>query len=178
MKEEEFVLKIIRQHWIKDDGIFDCEDVCSHGEVFVKIANEILSDEHSGSWSLSTAGLYLLRSLNQDCDFNQFSNQLIPCCGDFMIPDENGDNYVTILGCPKGIDFKITHREGFVHLETINSSKIQMPFNLYKNSIIKFVNLVEEFYGNLDNKKVEDEMYRKCFKQFWAEWYELKNKWI
>ena len=32
-----FELKILSQHWIKNDGIYDKTDICSHGNLFLKI---------------------------------------------------------------------------------------------------------------------------------------------
>ncbi len=174
----DFELKIIRQHWIRDDGQDDKEDLCSHGEIFIRIGDEQLSNKESGSWTLSAAGLYLLRSLKQDCEFEEFLNPLVPCCGHFMIPDENGENYVVIMGCPNGIDWKIKHTDNVVTFESPKGAKGTLLFEEYKQLVIDFTNEIEEFYGNPQDKILPDEeFYKKGFNQFWSEWVELKNKW-
>ncbi|WP_336127316.1 hypothetical protein [Mesoflavibacter sp. CH_XMU1422-2] len=178
MKNKDFEIKILRQHWIKDNGEDDKEDLCSHGKIYIRIGSEELCNKDSGSWTLSATGLYLLRSLEQDCGLDQFSNQLVPCCGNFMIPDEDGENYVVITGCPNGIDWKIKHSNGNVIFESVKGSKGQMIFDDYKNLVIDFTDKVEKFYGSPDNKILPDEEFDKNgFKHFWAEWKELKEKW-
>jgi hypothetical protein len=178
MNNTDFQIEILRQHWIEDNGEYDKEDLCSHGEVYIRIGTEELSNKDSGSWALSTTGLYLLRSLEQNCEIDQFSNQLVPCCGHFMIPDENGENYVVITGCPNGIDWKITHFNGTVIFESKQGNKGQVSFEEYKKIVLKFTNDIENFYGNPNDKIIPDDDFdRNGFKQFWSEWRELKTKW-
>lgn len=178
MNQIGFEIKIIRQHWIHDDGKADKEDLCSHGEIYIRIGAEVLSTEESGSWTLSATGLYLLRSLTQDCEFDQFSNQLVPCCGHFLIPNERGENYVVISGCPRGIDWRIKHKDEEVIFESKKGTKGKMSFEEYRKRIIDLTNEIEIFYGNPKDKIVpEDEFDKNGFNQFWAEWKELKNKW-
>lgn len=57
MNQTDFDIKILRQHWIKDDGNDDKYDLCSHGEIYIRIGNEILSNQETGSWTLSATGL-------------------------------------------------------------------------------------------------------------------------
>lgn len=179
MNLDDFEIKIIRQHWIKDNGLDDRHDLCSHGEVFIRIGQEIISNEDSGSWALSAAGLYLLRSLEQDCEFDQFSNQLVPCCGHFIIPNDNGENFVTIIGCPNGVDWKIKHVDKWVTFESIKGNTGQLSFEAYKRMIIHFTNEIETFYGDPKLKVIpEEEFDRLGFEQFWSEWVSLKRKWI
>ena len=85
-----FELKIIRHHWVKDDGINDRDDLCSHGVLFVRIGTEILSDENTGSWCTTAAGLHLMRTLYSDYSPGDYTGQLIPCCGHFMTLSEDG----------------------------------------------------------------------------------------
>lgn len=172
-----FDIKILRLHWINDDGKYDEDDICLHGEVYVKIGDETLSNKEAGSWSLSVTGLYLLRSLSQDCSFYELGNQLVPCCGHFMIPDDNGENYVTIMGCPSGIDWKITHKDSIVEFESEKGSKGQLSFLEYKLIVKNFINEIEDFYGKPEDKNVpDDEFDKNGFDQFWNEWRELKKQ--
>lgn len=179
MDQNNFVVKILRQHWIRDDGEYDENDLCSHGEVYVKLATEELSTKETGSLTLSVAALYLLRSLEQDCQLYEFSNQLIPCCGFSIYPNTQKKNHVEILGCPNGVDWKITHQDGMVFFESERGSNAELSFIEYKNIVLKFVNEVERFYGNPKNKSIPEEPETKeGFIQFWAEWNELKEKYI
>lgn len=177
MKQTDFELRILRQHWILDDGTDDKNDLCSHGEVYIRIASEELSNKKSGSWSLSTAGLFLLRSLYQDCQTEEFSNQLVPCCGHAIFPDTNNKNSVIIPGCGSGLDWKISHHNSMVAFESENGSKAQLSLDEYKKMVLEFTNVIEEFYGNPEDKIVpEDELDKDGFNQFWAEWKKLKSQ--
>lgn len=178
MGSTSFEIRILRQHWIKDDGNDDRCDLCSHGEVFVKLGPEELCTQVSGSWTLSATGLYLLRSLEQDCQFYEFSHQLLPCCGHLFYPDEERKNFVSIIGCPTGIDWKITHHGQKVRFEAIRGTKAELPFDQYRKMVLAFTSQIEEFYGDPRCKEVPDDEFDKDgFNQFWAEWHDLRNKW-
>lgn len=175
--KKEFEIKILKQHWINDDGIYDKADLCSHGELFIKIGTEILADSNSGSWSLSATGLYLLRTLKMDYNIEDFGNFLVPCCGHFLIPDDE-KNYVTISGCNSGVDWNIKHINGNVHFTSLKGTEGILTFDQYKNMILDFTDKIELFYGNPNEKEVpNDEFDQNGFKQFWAEWKELKSEW-
>jgi len=169
-----FELKIIRQHWIDDNGLDDKSDRCSHGTVFIRIGNEILSTEDSGSWTLSVAGLLLMRTLKSDYAIGDYACQLIPCCGHFMYHNETG-NKVEIIGCPIGIDWHVTHKDSTVILSSEKGIDTEVEINVYRKQILEFVNAVENFYGYTKDKILpDDENERDAFMLFWKEWYELK----
>lgn len=150
--------------------------MCSHGLVYARIGTEVISNEKSGSWTTTSSALYLMRTLEQDCEPGQFSNQLLPCCGHELIPNEEGQNHVVIVGCPVGVDWSIKHLEGEVLLTSEKGTKGKLPFCVYRDMIIDYANRVEAFYGDL-GKKVIDDYDQDGFRQFWAEWKELKKKW-
>jgi hypothetical protein len=178
MGHSDFEIRILRQYWIRDDGKDDKDDCCSHGEVYIRIGSEELSNKETGAWSLSTAGLYLLRSLGQDCQFDEFSNQLVPCCGHMVIPDENIVNFVQIIGCPSGIDWEIVHKGCKVTFKSEKGSTAELPFDEYRNMIIEFTDQIESFYGSPSEKNVlGDDLDKDGFDQFWAEWRDLKDRW-
>lgn len=47
--KNQFDIKVLRQHWIKDDGKDNSEDLCSHGEVYLRIGGKQVSNKESGS---------------------------------------------------------------------------------------------------------------------------------
>ena len=81
MTNRQFELKIIDLHWIKN--VDDPIDLCAHGQVYLKIGEEILSNEQAGDWTLSAAALLLMRTIKMDYKKGDFGSQLIPCCGFF-----------------------------------------------------------------------------------------------
>jgi hypothetical protein len=95
-----------------------------------------------------------------------------------MIPNENGQNYVVILGCAEGVDWKIYHSNEEVIFESKKGTKGKLSFDEYKIKVLNFTDEIEKFYGDPNDKIVSDEdFYRNGYKQFWTEWFELKNKW-
>lgn len=178
MSHPEFEIRILRQHWIKDDGRFDEFDRCSHGEVNIRIGSEELSSTETGALSLSSAALFLMRTLDQDCGFQEYSNYLVPCCGHAIFSDEDGENLVVIPGCNHGLDWKVKHIENVVELETENGTTARLSFDKYKEAILAFVDDVEDFYGDPGKKSLmDDKDDDEAFARFWQEWYARKNRW-
>ena len=81
MTKEQFELRIIDLHWINNED--DPTDLCAHGKVYLRIGDEILSNEESGNWTLSAAALSLMRTIKTDYKTGDFGSQLLPCCGFF-----------------------------------------------------------------------------------------------
>ena len=58
-----FVIKIIDLHWIdrkEDDG----KDLCLHGNIFVRIGDEIIDNGiDNADWTVSAGALMMLRSI-------------------------------------------------------------------------------------------------------------------
>ena len=94
MNDQTFQIKIIDLHWI--NNVDDPKDLCAHGLVYIRIGDQIISDENSGNWTLSSTALYLLRTIKDNYNPNDFPSQLVPCCGHFRIIDEK-TNKVLIL---------------------------------------------------------------------------------
>lgn len=98
-----FEIKILALHWVqyKDDPT----DLCAHGQIYVRIADEVIADKKDtgGDWTLSSTALFLLRTLDRDYTPGDFYSQLVPHCGFNMFPEKDGKS-VTIGGCPSGLD--------------------------------------------------------------------------
>ena len=74
------------------------------------------------------------------------------------------------------MDWKVTHHDNLVTLESEVGTKATMPLNDYKEVVLKFVDEIEVFYGDPEDKAVsEDEFEHKGYKLFWAEWRALKK---
>ncbi len=176
--KNQFDIKVLRQHWIKDDGKDNPEDLCSHGEVYLRIGDKEISNKESGSWTISSTALYLMRTLNENYEPNKYASQLIPCCGHFFMADENDDDFVIIMGCPNGIDWSIKHIEnGQVKHILQNGEEGIIGKAEYRKIVIEFVNQVEKFYEQSNPKVIpEDEFDRKGYEAFWKEWKKLKRE--
>lgn len=177
-KIETFEINVKRQHWIKDDGQYDPHDLCSHGKVYVQIGMEVLNTENDLSLTLSAAGLFLLRSLQNNCDFEEFDNLMVPCCGNFISLNDEDPASVIVQGCREGVDWSTKHRDDMVELETPSGTKVLIPFDRYRNTVLRFVCEVESFYGPPENKvSSDDDYFRLAFERFWLEWRDLKERW-
>ncbi len=174
--KNQFDIKVLRQHWIKDDGQDYPEDLCSHGEVYLKIGDKEILNKESGSWTLSSTVLYLMRTVNENYEPNKYASQLIPCCGHSFIADD--DDFVIITGCPNGIDWTIKHIENgqIQHISESGEEGI-ISKEEYRKLVIDFANQVEKFYENSAPKVIpEHEFEQKGYEAFWKEWKKLKRK--
>jgi hypothetical protein len=172
--ENSFEIKILKCHWIQEDNPDDKEDLCLHGKIFIRIGDEILSDFESGSWTLSAASLFLLRTLKMDYKPDDFENLLIPCCGHFIIAEENKP--VAVLGCPSGIEWTIKHiGDGLVKHISNNGSEAIITEEEYRKVVLDFADEVEQFY--IDNPRIlpDDEFNLQGYNGFWKDWKELRN---
>jgi hypothetical protein len=175
MTIEQFDLKILDLHWINNED--DPNDLCAHGHVYLKIGNEIVSDKESGDWTLSSTALSLMRTIDKDYKKNNNDNQLLPCCGHFIIADDQGEN-VTIQGCGNGIDWTIIHHSnGTVEHVTEKGEKGIITNEDYRKLISGFADKVEQFYKDSKSKTIpEDDFDKKGYLIFWKEWKRLRNK--
>jgi hypothetical protein len=60
--KKQFEIKLLNIHWIdrfKDNS----EDLCAHGNVYVRINDEIISDKNSMIWTVSATALYLYKNI-------------------------------------------------------------------------------------------------------------------
>ncbi len=170
-----FEIEIIQQYWI-GGVVKDDEDLCSHGDLYIEIGGEVLSDGSSGSpWTLTAAGLYLLRTCFEDYRPGDYGSQLVPCCGFSMIPHPDSADAVLIFGCSTGIDWQVSHFADNVELSTANGAKAILALKQYTSIVLRFISKVEDFYGPPESKILPtDPEEQKGFKMFWTEWNKLK----
>ena len=88
-----FKLEILDKYWLP--GMPEETDLCLHGEVRVRIDDDVLEDEVS----LSAAALHLLRSVTEDHELDCLA-KLFPTDGFCWTPDGEGSIYLG--GCPNG----------------------------------------------------------------------------
>lgn len=165
-----FSIKADHLSWI--NGVpDDPEDLCLHGHAVATIANRKLSYDAT----VSATGLYLLKSLTEDHILFE-DNQMLPCCGFFMIPNKTLDN-VTICGCPNGIDWSVLHNgDGSVTLELEDGTKETVAMPDYKAAIFRFTDMVEAFYASCSPKKLpDDDFTRNGYLAFWREWHRRRG---
>lgn len=151
--------------WI--DGREDnCEDLCLHGHAAAYIGDRKLEYDAT----VSATALYLLKSLTEDHVIYE-DNQMLPCCGFFLIADERLEN-VAISGCPNGVDWSVLHDGEQVRLVLEDGCQSVMPLNEYREEVFRFADKIEAFYRSCPPRKLpEDEFGRNGYIAFWNEWY-------
>jgi len=177
MTEKNLEIVLLTSHWIKFED--DDEDLCSHGQVRVKIGQEIIVNEgkKENFWTTSAMAVHLLRTLkNNHKPENMVGEHLIPCCGhhiDHLKEEEN----VHIQGCMTGHNFWVEHDIDKVILTTVSGTKIKLPFDTYKNEVLRFVDEVENLYRTSKPKKLpQDEYDRRGYELMWKEWENRKQE--
>ncbi|WP_353094008.1 hypothetical protein [Tissierella praeacuta] len=166
---QNFKIKVKELYWI-DETKDDPNDLCLHGDVTVTIGEE----ELSYSCTVSAAALRMLKSLSEDHLLTN-GDQMLPCCGHFMIPNETLDE-VEIIGCNNGIDWTVLHEDEMVRLITEKGNTVFVYYIQYKEEVLRFADTVEKFYKESLTKNIpEDEFERNGYIAFWNEWHRRKG---
>lgn len=166
MNNSQFSIKIVDLYWINREKD-NTEDLCLHGDVNIKIGEEVVAEEYS--CTVSSTALYLLKSLKLDHSIGE-ENQILPCCGHFIIPNDTDDT-VEISGCPNGIDWSILHTDGYVKLVTEKGNEVSITLDDYTETVFNFVDKIEEFYKRCQGKIIPtDNFDRDGYIKFWKEW--------
>lgn len=166
---DEFQLELLNIGWMA--GMSEAEDFCAHGKVLVRIGSSILSDANTDEWTVSAGALYLLRTLTQNhTPKAPVGDQLLPCCGHAMWPDEIS-NDVFICGCPNGIDWSVQHETDAVRLTAADGATVLLSKQQYQAKVLAFVDAVEEFYQCSKAKNIPaDAEDAEGYALFWREW--------
>ncbi|MBM7868634.1 hypothetical protein JOC70_000103 [Clostridium pascui] len=172
MNNSQFTIDIVDLYWINGEKD-NPEDLCLHGKVNVKIGNEVVADNYP--CTVSSTALYLLKSIKENHVMGKSSNQMLPCCGHFIIASDHDDT-VEICGCPSGVDWSVLHIDGGVKLVTENANEVTINLNDYIKTVSNFVNKVEEFYKKSEAKNIPaDDFDRDGYIKFWKEWNNRRN---
>ena len=171
-----FELKVLDQHWISKNPN-DKTDLCSHGQIELRIGDQLISDENDDDWTISTSGLMLLRTLNLDH------------AGDGMKPIILHCGMLSMLGCPICIDWSIEHKNDLVIIKnakkipSVNEKEvIHFPIGevkiervQYIREIIRFCDEIKGFFK--DKPRDFSEEYEKNeWINFWSEFDRLLGK--
>ena len=160
-------------HFIGESEQDSLYDVCVHGKVFLKIGDEILSDGQT-EWCVSASAYHFLRTLFQDRLLDT-ENQMIPCCGHFLMPSEDKTT-VTIIGCPNGIDFNVSHENEHIIIRTRDNKAFTVRFEEYANAVLTYAKQIDDFYKQNPPRRFQDKFEKDGFCAFCNEWYELIQK--
>lgn len=164
-----FKIMVENLEWINGEKD-DPNDLCLHGDAVAKIGEEIF--EYSAT--VSATALYLLKTLTQDHIINE-ENQMLPCCGHFMIPNDDLTN-VDIYGCPNGIDWTVLHDGDNIKLITESGRETVISLDEYQKEVFRFADEIEDFYKECSSKNLSNEYERDCYYAFWNEWHKRRKE--
>ncbi len=160
-----FSISAEKLYWINNQQD-DPEDLCLHGYVVAVIGEE----KFECPATVSSTALYLLKSLTEDHIIVQ-ENQMLPCCGHTILPNEELDN-VKIVGCCYGTDWSVIHDEGFVKLISSTGKETILDIEEYGKIVYGFCDTIESFYNKCSQKIVPDDaFYENGYTAFWNEWH-------
>lgn len=149
----------------------DPHDLCLHGEVTVTIGSRVLR----GDGTVSATALYLLKSLVRDKIQSEHEIQMVPCCGHFLIANEDCSE-VTIIGCDTGLDWSILHREDKILLVLPDGVEEWVNPPDYRAEVYRFADQIEAYYAACKPKVLPDDAFeRNGYIAFWNEWHRLRN---
>ena len=178
MPKDLFQIEILELHWKKD--MPEQLDRCAHGNVRVKIGDEIIVDQQPDGedWTLSAMALHLLRTLEKDHHpDHRVGEHLIPHCG-FHIDHLDNESDVHLQGCFEGVNFWITHQEDKIKITTESGTSTEVSIDGYKGEVLKFSDKIMSFYQSSKPKQLpQDEYDRKGYNLFLQEWNRRRQKW-
>lgn len=147
------------------------DDPCLHGYVAARIGGRLLA--YDGT-TVSATALYLLKTLTEDHLIYE-DNQMLPCCGFSVYPDQSGEN-VVIIGCSNGIDWTVLHEGDTVRLILEDGTETSIPLADYTREVLRFVESIEAYYRASPAKsEMEDPPDREGWQLFWKEWHRRRN---
>ncbi len=149
------------------------QDLCLHGKVTMRVNGHLLADEIQ--CCVTASALRFLRSLSADHKTGE-EEFLFPCCGNMLIPSDDGKT-VTVIGCPNGEDLEISiHRSG-------NQAKIAdenacqfVTFDEYRASVLAYARQILRFIQNSPARQFKDDYEKKGYEAFLTEFNDLMEK--
>ncbi|MBR1757606.1 MAG: hypothetical protein IJ744_02610 [Lachnospiraceae bacterium] len=156
--------------WI-DGTKDDPEDLCLHGLTVARIGERTLEFAST----VSATALYLLKTITEDHIMNEYGIQMMPCCGHFMIPDNDLQN-VEIEGCCYGVDWSVIHEGDAVKIILEDGYEETVALEDYIPEVYRFADKIEAFYLSCTPKILpEDEFGRDGYIAFWNEWHRRRG---
>lgn len=159
-------------HYLGDTKSDKRRDYCLHGYVLFAINNDIIED--GGEWCTSASALRFMRSVLKN-HFSGAENHMIPCCGNFIIPADDGQS-VGIFGCQNGVDFDVIHEGNQVIIRTESGQRFAVNFSDYKAAVLAYAEQIEKYMNNCPSRIFDDPFHKSAYNAFMAEWTSLKEK--
>ena len=134
-----FKLDILDKYWLP--GQPEETDLCLHGEVRVRIGDDVLQDEVC----LSALAINLLRTLTEDRGLDPHA-QALAGTGHSMFTYSYDPPQVATDGAPVGIDWFVNHDGEDVILQLRDGPEVSVPLAEYRAQVLHFCDEAEAFY--------------------------------
>jgi hypothetical protein len=164
-------LQISELGWVNDLED-EPNDPCAHGDVLFRVNQTTFVTPADGNITVSTAALYLLRTLEHDHTKAQpaaEANLLFPCCGFTAFPDGESRYGFICCGCPNGVDFEIVHTDNMVTIEASDGRKETVELSEWTSAVYRFADDVQRLYERSTEKNASEE-FGEMWPLFWEEW--------
>lgn len=157
--------------WIKG-AADDPSDLCVHGRVDFRIAQDVLIDPATcPEVSPSAAALFLMRTLARaHTKAAPVGDQLFPCCGHAMW-DLEGREDVELQGCGMGLDFEVSYAKAGepVQVRAADGRAWRVTWSEWQAAVFRFADQIAAFYARCSPKLISNDELRH-FGKFTAEW--------
>ena len=165
-----FKLEILDKYWLP--GMPEEEDLCLHGEVRVRIGEDVLQDHVC----LSASAINLLRTLTEDRGLDPHAQALAGTGHSMFALDKELQN-VDISGAPCGIDWFVNHDGDDVILQLQHGPEITVPLADYCEWVLRFADEAENFYRTSKPKRLDDKdsFDRDGYTAMWNEWHRRRT---
>ncbi|QKS72158.1 hypothetical protein FLK61_36490 [Paenalkalicoccus suaedae] len=170
---KEFELKFSHPFWQGDPNA----DLCSHGEVYLRICETVLVEPSDGEWNLNESALSLLRSVVMD-----FPRETVPDYYPVEIEKEEALLFhcgCFMLFCPINIGFHVHHMSDKVKLshfhkddgeEELPYHHVELSLKDYANEIYTFAKEAKKFFDNQPKCAADVELFEGQYQVFWNEY--------
>lgn len=169
------VLSPVRLHWITEVNP-DAGDLCAHSPVEFRIGEAIIVAPESGDWTVSAAGLFLLRTLAADHRPDAaVAVHLFPCCGMSYYAVSLDPPRVDIPGCVSGANCWVRHDHDGVAIEGPDGRVHHIAGDEWRSAVFAFCDAVRKFYDESPARQPYDQHDADGFATFLAEWDSLRG---
>ena len=174
-KNKDFRLEVLTQNWINNSEEAKNKDIHSHGQVFLKVKDTIISDISDGDWGLNETALALLKTV-----YNLQEEERIFYHG--------CDTITLMMSCPITIDWKVKREGKFIILSNFQKNpdtgsnpivyknlSVKLEFIDYAKIVYNFAKKVNEFYFSVE-KTFNPEGLREFYDSFVNEYRGLFDR--
>ena len=162
-----FRMEASRFYWLKDDGRDDPDDLCLHGHVIVHFGGIALETD----CTVSAAALRLLKTLEEDHLFRGDDEQMLPCCGFFLLPSDDLQTVTYIGGCSDGVDWAVLHEDGCIRIVLADGRAFAIDPDEYQAEVFRFADSVQVYYASCQPKTLPDDEPDR------SGWIAFRNEW-